>query len=168
MVDRAINDGSHFRSDSLSEDESENGEVALPETPCAIHPEYFFSPYEDERLEPAEDRSERILRAKKLCLEQCQYRFSCLKLSITGKETWGIWGGWQRTDRRDFKKYLEKNGFDGIPLNESELEWELHFFEGTDPNDSFDRPLTFKYGPSGLEDRSNSSLPEEDNDEACD
>lgn len=174
MENRKTNDGPGFQSESLPDEPGEDGEMALPETPCVTHPEYFYGQsigpdgFPDERLETNDERSQRILKAKKLCLNECPYRFGCLMLSLRRKEKWGIWGGWQRTDRRDFKNYLLASGFSGYPENDNELEWEARFFEGTDAeqNGHGPRPITFKYGVSGLEDPLGGSLPEEDDDEA--
>ena len=38
-------------------------------------------------------------RAKKVCV-QCPVREECLEAAIVGKETYGVWGGTSRADRR--------------------------------------------------------------------
>lgn len=102
--------------------------------PCEGSGALFFGPALDLRTEL--HREEREQAAKDVCIEECPYRFSCLEFALVHNEKWGVWGGMATGDRRDFRVWLRKEGFDDIPEGDK-LRFLINLYEGDDGSGSF-------------------------------
>lgn len=102
-----------------------------PEPPKNIEPictglsDIFYGDYVDTRDEPGREEREEI--AKDICAE-CPLQFSCLAFALINNEKWGVWGGFTPGERRRFRKFLWKLGYEDVPTN-GELISELIVFE---------------------------------------
>lgn len=95
------------------------------ELACTGLVDLFYGDYVDTRDEPGREEREEI--CKDICAE-CVLQFSCLEWALINNEKFGVWGGFTPGERRRFRKFLWKQGYEDIPTN-GELISELIVFE---------------------------------------
>jgi WhiB family redox-sensing transcriptional regulator len=86
---------------------SENG----PTPNCRGEADIFFGEEIDGREE--EGRSEREELAKALCMSGCPYRQRCLEEAMVLNDRYGVWGGMGEGERKKFRAWLQREGYEG-------------------------------------------------------
>lgn len=94
-----------------------------PTPNCKGEEDIFFGEEIDGREE--EGRSEREELAKSLCMSGCPYRLRCLEESMVLNDRYGVWGGMGEGERKKFRAWLQREGYEnevpaGLELYASE------------------------------------------------
>lgn len=91
----------------MASEDSENKKPFIP--PCDGLQDLFFGDKLDLREEAGREEREAI--AEYICQSQCEARFSCLAYALINNEEHGVWGGMSPGKRREFKRFLRKDGY---------------------------------------------------------
>lgn len=110
--------------------------------PCAGSTELFYGPFgngpggafstkkgrykfkfkSSARYEGPQERKAREAKCIAICLS-CPFREPCLETALVFKEEWGVWGGWTEHDRREFRSWCAKWGYEDVPFFPDLKEW---------------------------------------------
>lgn len=125
------------RSDVQSKESRSDDEVRVHahqrrvEPRCVGLPELFYGPFgngpggafskkkgtrfkKTARYETQREREEREAKCKEICAA-CPLQKACAEFALVEEEEWGIWGGWTEGERREFRAWCRKWGFDLVP-----------------------------------------------------
>lgn len=108
---------SRLRSQAIPEKATTDPQRAFDSRPCSGLVQIFFGDHPDLREEPEEERRTREEVAKEIC-ESCQIQKVCLEWAVTENEKFGIWGGMNQPERRQFRKWLRKHGYEDPPTGD--------------------------------------------------
>lgn len=133
---------------------------------CSGQTEKFYGPEVDDRNEPPGYRTARELQCISICA-MCPYRLSCLMAAIMRNDKWGVWGGWTKRQRKEFRSFLWSLGFESIPQG-PELRWEIEFYEALDHDGSGSIASQLRHRYLALREASGETLGEDDAEDGTD